>query len=249
MLRSSLLITVALLATAPLALAAQAEAAALTQPAASQPPADGSAATDSNAARVDPAPTEDTAPTKDTTGSGDDVPAKNAAASDADAYEQQVPTVAELDQSSQALRHEILQATAELLALKRAVRYPAIDRWTVFLTRAKKPEPVFRLTELRLSVDGKTLVRQQYSADQRRALRQGGADRLHLGTLAPGPHRVSISIAGQYHDQPFQRTQTLTITKRDGPRILWIQLDSNLVTKADGDRAPGVQVRQLEDLR
>lgn len=166
-----------------------------------------------------------------------------AAAGDSD-----VPTVAELDKASQKLKSDILQVQAHFLALKRDIRYPAYSRWTVFVTRKTQDTRVFKLKRISLRVDGKPIAEEHYSKNERRALRHGGADRLHLGTLGRGHHRATVTLAGQYHGKSFHRTQTLAVNKPSGPRILVLQVRPQVTTTPGGASKPGVTARHLDDL-
>lgn len=234
MLRSPLLITVALLTVSTSASAAK------PSPAAAHVRAN----TDAPAAEQ-PVNKPET-PKSENTDNADNQPApENATAAHRDAH---APTVAELDKASQALISDIVQLQAQLLALKRDIRYPAFDRWTVFVTRKAVEQRQFTLASIRLVVDGKPIAVEQYSANERRALRAGGADRLHLGTLSRGRHQATVTITGQWQGKPFRRTQSLTVDKPGGPRIMVLQVHPRVATRSDAPAQPGVTVRHLDDL-
>lgn len=235
MLRSPLLITVALLTVSTCASAAK--HASTTE--------DGHAKPDAPAAEQSAAKPKTAA--AEQTGNGQDKSAPESAASASN--KAKVPTIAELDKASQALVSEIVQLQAQLLAVKRDIRYPAVDRWTVFVTRKAVEERQFTLESIRLVVDGRPVATEQYSANERRALRAGGADRLHLGTLRRGRHHATVTITGQWKGKPFRRTQTLVVDKPGGPRIMALQVHPRVATRSDAPAQPGVTVRHLDDLR
>lgn len=233
MLRSPLLITVALLTVSTFAPAAQ------HTPAAKSPAAE-------NAEAADPSDAGGTAGAEDNADKGNNHKTGDASAAK---HEPDAPTVAELDKASQELISDILELQGQLLALKRDIHYPPLDRWTVFVTRKTGEERVFTLEHIGLMLDGKRIAGEQYSANERRALRHGGADRLHLGVLPRGRHHAKVTIVGEYGGEPFRRTQALIVDKTNGPRILVLQVRPRVATRSDAPAQPGVTTRHLDDLR
>lgn len=160
----------------------------------------------------------------------------------------EAPSVAELDKASQQLKGDMLDLQGELRALERDINHPAKDRWTVFVTRQSGNDKGFRLEQISLALNDRQIAKQQYTADERRALRRGGADRLHLGTLRRGRHHATVTIRGQYNNKSFRREQTLTVDKPDGPRLMAIRVRPRVATESGGTDKPGVSVRHLDDL-
>lgn len=165
-----------------------------------------------------------------------------------------IPTVAELDKASQKLIRNIIKAQGQLLALQRDIKHPPQARWTVFLTRKAESNPdtnknnnrVLTLKHVSLELDGETIAQQQYSANERRALRYGGADQLFLGSLHNGPHHATITIAGRYQGKAFQRTRKITFHKPSGPRIMWIRIRPR--NHSSESAHPGISVKHVNDL-
>lgn len=152
---------------------------------------------------------------------------------------------ADLEKQTRSLKQATIDLRGKLLAVERDVRIPAPDRWTVFLTASEMDE--FELTRLTLSVNGSTVTQHRYSNAERRALAEGGAHRLHLSTLGLGQHRVAANIIGRRDGESFQRRQTFTVNKPDGPRLMQLRLAPR-VEAGDGRDGPGLTVRHLDDL-
>lgn len=162
----------------------------------------------------------------------------------------EIPSVSELDKASQELMSHIIKLQGKRLALQREIQHPPQTRWTVFLTLTKKAEAnngkILTLTDVRLELDGNRITSQEYSTNERRALRYGGADQLYIGSLKSSRHRATVTIGGQYKGKRFHRTTKITFKKTDGPRIMWIRIRPR--AHSSGSAALGISVKHVNDL-
>jgi len=123
-----------------------------------------------------------------------------------------------LEAQSRAIKAEVLDLEAELSALEQEIRYPAQNRWTVFVTA--EDSDAADLQQIELQVNGRVTASHQYSADEQNALRDGGAHRLYIGSLPVGQHPISIRYVGENGDQIFDGGTAFVATKNGGPQLL-----------------------------
>lgn len=155
----------------------------------------------------------------------------------------------ELDQATQNLKQEMLDLEAELTDLEQDINYPAPRRWTVFFTMDPAMTD-FTLDAVELSVDGTVVTRHRYSAQERAALADEGAQKLFVAGLDPGPHRVRVRFDGEMDSQPYRREQRFTVDKPEGPRLLELRLAPEVSVDNAGrnNGGPGLLARSYDDL-
>lgn len=147
----------------------------------------------------------------------------------------QAPTVAELDAAAQAIKLDVLDLEADLMALERDLRYPAVTRWTVFVTMGEAAS--LAIEEIALQLDGEVVANHRYSEAQQSSLSKRGAHRLHIANLDPGRHRITVTLTATRQGQPYQREQSFLVDKPEGPRLLELRLMQR-VAYADPEQQP-----------
>ncbi len=124
----------------------------------------------------------------------------------------------ELEAQSRAIKAEVLDLEAELSALEQDIRYPAQTRWTVFVTAEDSNEA--DLSQIQLQVAGRVVASHQYSDEEQKALRDGGAHRLYIGSMNAGEHPVSVRYVGKDGNETFNGDTAFVMAKPAGPQLL-----------------------------
>src|SRR5690606_23277065 len=96
---------------------------------------------------------------------------------------------------AEALKKQVIDLNRELFELEEELLYPANTQVVVFLAlTTKRP---FQLDSVELKLDGSLATTYLYSDREVNALNQGGVQRLYMGNLAAGPHRIEAIFNGR----------------------------------------------------
>lgn len=117
------------------------------------------------------------------------------------------------------LKADLAALNAELFALEEDILYPANTQLAVFLSL--DAGNYFQLDSVELAIDGRMASSHLYTEQEREALKQGGIQRLYLGNLSPGEHKITATLNGKgVNDQYFRKQQTFTVNKdSDAERV------------------------------
>jgi hypothetical protein len=128
-----------------------------------------------------------------------------------------------LDEQVQEMKSDVLSIAAELSRLEEKLLYPSGTQVAVFIALAKDDH--MRLDAVRLQIDGKLVAHHIYSAKELEALRKGGVQRIYVGNLATGEHKLEAMVDGKHEDGvDFSRKQLFTIRKEVKPKQVELTL-------------------------
>ncbi|ARU57381.1 AraC family transcriptional regulator [Oleiphilus messinensis] len=116
------------------------------------------------------------------------------------------------------LKDEVVQLNRELFELEEAIIHPANTQIAVFLSLKTKES--FLLDSIEISIDGKTATTYLYKESELNALSKGGIQRLYIGNLSSGPHRINAVFNGQGDERYFRREKTYTFEKSDNAKLI-----------------------------
>lgn len=116
-----------------------------------------------------------------------------------------------LDSGLQLLKQQSLELERDLLILEEQVANPLVIYFSMDTDRK------FRLDTLNVLLDGEKLVNQQFSREDLKPLRQGGAQLIYKGGIKPGKHEL---IAYYISDRDYQRGAKFIIEKTLQPAFL-----------------------------
>lgn len=123
-----------------------------------------------------------------------------------------IPPLVVLDNQVQSLKKTVLDINRDLLVLDEAARFPEKNRVLVFLGTDRMPR--FDLVSVELKLDGRTVSTRTYTAEENAALQRGAIQRLHLGILNPGEHRLEAVFNGTSPtDSQYRRKASLILRK------------------------------------
>src|SRR6266566_2968515 len=124
-----------------------------------------------------------------------------------------------LDEQIQEIKSDALRMSAELSQLEEKLLYPSGTQVAIFVALAKGD--TMRLDAVRLQIDGQLVAHYIYSAKELQALRKGGVQRLYVGNVATGDHKLEVLVDGKLKGgADFSRTEHFTFRKEVKPKLV-----------------------------
>lgn len=125
----------------------------------------------------------------------------------------------DLDEQVQQTKSDVLSIAAELNQLEEKLLYPSGTQVAIFVALAKGDE--LRLDAVRLQIDGQLVAHYIYSAKELEALRKGGVQRIYVGNVATGDHKLNVLVDGKLRSGgDFNRTEHFTFHKEVKPKLV-----------------------------
>ena len=137
-----------------------------------------------------------------------------------------------LDEQVQEIKSDVLEIAAELGRLEEKLLYPSNTQVAVFVALA--PQDASRFDAVRIQIDGQAVAHYIYSFKELDALRRGGVQRLYVGNLPTGDHRIDVQVDGKAQGgADFSHTGQFTFSKGIEPKLVGLTLAG-----PDAGRAP-----------
>ena len=128
-----------------------------------------------------------------------------------------------LDEQIQEIKSDSLRMAAELSQLEEKLLYPSGTQVAIFVALAK--DDTMRLDAVRLQIDGQLVAHYIYSAKELQALRKGGVQRIYVGNVATGDHKLEVLVDGKLEGgADFNRTGQFTFRKEVKPKLVGLTL-------------------------
>jgi hypothetical protein len=128
-----------------------------------------------------------------------------------------------LDEQIQEIKSDALRMSAELSQLEEKLLYPSGTQVAIFVELAKGD--TMRLDAVRLQIDGQLVAHYIYSAKELQALRKGGVQRIYVGNVATGDHKLDVLVDGKLEGgTDFSRTGQFTFRKEVKPKLVGLTL-------------------------
>lgn len=128
-----------------------------------------------------------------------------------------------LDEEVQQIKSDALGIAAELNQLEEKLLYPSGTQIAIFIALAKGDQ--MRLDAVRLQIDGQLVAHYIYSFKELEALRKGGVQRIYVGNLATGDHKLEVLVDGKLEGgADFSRTERFTFRKEVKPKPVGLTL-------------------------
>jgi hypothetical protein len=125
----------------------------------------------------------------------------------------------DLDEQVQQTKSDVLSIAAELNQLEEKLLYPSGTQVAIFVALAKGDE--LRLDAVRLQIDGQLVAHYIYSAKELEALRKGGVQRIYVGNVATGDHKLNVLVDGKLKSGgDFNRTDHFTFRMEVKPKLV-----------------------------
>ena len=124
-----------------------------------------------------------------------------------------------LDEQVQEVKSDVLSIAAELNQLEEKLLYPSETQVAIFVTLAKGDQ--MRLDAVRIQIDGQLVAHYIYSFKELEALRKGGVQRIYVGNVTTGEHKLEVLVDGKLESgADFSRTEHFTFRKEDKPKLV-----------------------------
>lgn len=139
-----------------------------------------------------------------------------------------------LAQSSEGLSSEQLEQiktsaiklNRDLLILEEELLYPASNQIGVFV--AMDVGHFFQLDSVKVSLNDQLLASHLYTERQIQALYKGGIQRLYMGSVKSGTHRITAVFTGQGpNGRDYKRAAEISFEKTDEPVLLELSIDDS----------------------
>lgn len=128
-----------------------------------------------------------------------------------------------LDEEVQEIKSDVLSIAQELSRLEEKLLYPSGTQIAVFVA-LDTGDPT-RLDSMRVQVDGQLVAHHIYNAQELGALRKGGVQRIYVGNVTTGEHRLEVLVDGQLEGgEDFSRTESFTFRKEVKPKFVEVTL-------------------------
>src|ERR1051326_1626627 len=125
----------------------------------------------------------------------------------------------DLDEQVQQTKSDALSIAAELNQLEEKLLCPSGTQVAIFVALAKGDE--LRLDAVRLQIDGQLVAHYIYSAKELEALRKGGVQRIYVGNVATGDHKLNVLVDGKLKSGgDFNPTDHFTFRKEVKPKLV-----------------------------
>jgi hypothetical protein len=124
-----------------------------------------------------------------------------------------------LDEQVQEVKSDVLSIAAEMNQLEEKLLYPSGTQVAIFVALAKNDQ--LRLDAVRLQIDGQLVAHYIYSFKELEALRKGGVQRVYVGNVATGDHKLEVVVDGKLEGgADFSRTEHFTFRKEVKPKAV-----------------------------
>ena len=128
-----------------------------------------------------------------------------------------------LDDQVQEIKSDVLSIGQELNRLEEKLLFPSGTQVSIFIAVAKGDQ--MRLDAVRLQIDGQPVAHHIYSFKELDALRKGGIQRIYVGNVAAGDHKLEVIVDGKLEGgADFSRTESFTFSKEVKPKLVGLTL-------------------------
>jgi hypothetical protein len=111
------------------------------------------------------------------------------------------------------IKQEIIKINQDLYRFQESLLYPANTQLAIFLSYAENS--AFVLDSIEINLDGQLVASALYRDTEIGALKKGGIQRVYLGSLSDGKHKLSIQFNGQgQNDRYFRRKKSYLFLKK-----------------------------------
>lgn len=153
--------------------------------------------------------------------------AASAAAAPAAAASAPAAPSASLDSRVQQLKDEVIRLNRDLLILEEELLFPAGTQVAVFVSM--DVGRLFELESVQVRLNDKVVSQHLYTPSEVAALHRGGVQRVYVGNLRTGEHRIDAFFTGRGPQQrDYKRATTLKFDKGTEPRYVELRIRDSL---------------------
>jgi len=119
----------------------------------------------------------------------------------------------------EAVKQSFVELQRDLVILEEELLFPASSQVAVFLSM--DVGEFFALDAVTITLDGEDVSHHLYTERQVDALHRGGVQKLYLGNVQQGPHRLTAVFTGKGpEDRPYRRATTVEFEKTFEPTFV-----------------------------
>lgn len=130
---------------------------------------------------------------------------------------------------AEKIKQEIIKINQELYRFQESLLYPANTQLAIFLSYSDNSS--FVLDSIEITLDDQLVSSALYRESEIEALKKGGIQRVYLGSLSDGKHKLSMQFNGQgQNDRYFRRKKVLSFVKEEKARYIQLIVSDNNLT-------------------
>lgn len=155
---------------------------------------------------------------------------KSSKIKDSTAKKKRSPEVVKLVKEAEELKKDLIQLNRDLYHFEEELLYPTETQLAVFLSLNAKS--TFTLDSIELLLDDKLVGTYLYQDTELEALKKGGIQRIYLGSLSDGRHKLTAQFNGQgANNSYFRRKKALKFTKENSAKFIQMEVSENSSTR------------------
>ncbi|MBI5255102.1 MAG: AraC family transcriptional regulator [Burkholderiales bacterium] len=132
-----------------------------------------------------------------------------------------------LDERIQALKSDVIALNRDLMVLEEELLFPPGTQVAIFVSM--DVGKLFALDSVQITLDDKPVANHLYTPREVEALHRGGVQRLYLGNLRSGEHRLVALFTGRGpHERDYRRGATLSFDKRTEPKYIELRIEDSM---------------------
>lgn len=130
---------------------------------------------------------------------------------------------------AEQIKKEIIELNQRLYQFEESLLYPTNTQLAVFLSYSENT--TFILDSVELSLNEKMVSSSLYQDAELAALKKGGIQRVYLGSLADGKHKLTVQFNGQgRNERYFRRKKALNFVKEEQARFIQLIISEDRAT-------------------
>jgi len=136
-----------------------------------------------------------------------------------------------LDEQVQEIKKDVLAISAELNQLEEKLIYPSDTQLAFFVSVEKGSS--FQPDAIKIKLDGKDIAHYIYSYKEVEAMQRGGVQRVFVGNVQTGEHRLDVISQGKDGGSKTSDQANHVLKKGVGPQIVEIKLSASGIKFSD----------------
>ena len=139
------------------------------------------------------------------------------------AHAADAPPAASLDGRIQDTKADVIKLNRDLLVLEEELLFPASTQVALFVSM--DVGRLFELDSVQIQLDDKPVAHHLYTPHEVQALHRGGVQRVYLGNLKAGEHRIVAFFTGRGpHERDYKRGATIKFDKGSEPKYIELRI-------------------------
>lgn len=130
-----------------------------------------------------------------------------------------------LDEQVQEIKQDVLAISSELNQLEEKLIYPSDTQLAFFVSVEKGSD--FQPDAIKIKLDDKDVAHYIYSYKEVEAMHRGGVQRVFVGNVRSGEHKLDVSVIGKDNGSKTSDAASHSVSKRVGPQIVEIKLSAS----------------------